>query len=194
MKVAIIKYNAGNVRSVQNALNRFGVDSVVTGDPETLGNADKVIFPGVGEASTAMEFLRRDRLDVVIRSLNQPVLAICLGMQLLGKSTEENETACLGIMPYRTRRFPANGIKVPQIGWNRISNLNSPLFDGLNEGSPVYFVHSYYVGTGKDTTATAVHGDHFSAAAAIRNFHAVQFHPEKSGSVGAKIIENFLRM
>jgi len=193
MNVAIVKYNAGNTQSVINALGRLGVESVVTDDAETLRAADRVIFPGVGEASSAMKYLRERRLDEVIRSLRQPVLGICLGMQLLCKFSEENETDCLGILPCSVRRFPDSDLKVPQIGWNNIRALNSALFDEVADESYVYFVHGYYVEKGAETIATAEYGTEFSAAAQHKNFYSVQFHAEKSGAVGAKILENFLK-
>jgi glutamine amidotransferase len=194
MKVAIVKYNAGNVQSVKNSLRRLGIEAVVTNDAAMLQCADKVIFPGVGEASTAIAYLREKNLDAVIRSLRQPVLAICLGMQLLCVSSEENDTACLGILPYQVRRFPQDGVKVPQVGWNNISNLTSPLFENVAEAEHVYFVHSYFVPAGEHTISTASHGIEFSAAVAYRNFYGVQFHPEKSGAAGAMILENFLKV
>lgn len=194
MKIAIVKYNAGNIQSVKSALNRVGIEPVLTDDPETLRTADKIIFPGVGEASSAMNYLRERKLDTSIKSLTQPVLAICLGMQLLCESSEENDTECLGILPYRVRRFPDDGIKVPQIGWNNISNLTSRLFADVAEDSRVYFVHSYFVGDGEHTIAEATYGPKFSAAVEHKNFFGVQFHPEKSGRIGAKIIENFLNV
>jgi len=194
MKVAIVKYNAGNTQSVINALGRLGVESVITDDAETLRAADRVIFPGVGQASSAMNYLRERRLDEVIRSLQQPVLGICLGMQLLCEFSEENDTDCLGILPYSVRRFPENGTKVPQIGWNNISGLKSALFESVAEDSFVYFVHGYYVEKGAETIATADYGVEFSAAVQHQNFYAVQFHTEKSGAVGATILENFLKI
>ena len=194
MKVAIVKYNAGNVESVKNALNRLSVEPVLTDDAETLASADKVIFPGVGEASTAMNYLRRKGLDKVIKSLTQPVLGICLGMQLLCESSEENATECLGILPSRVRRFEAGGLKIPQMGWNNIFDLKSGLFAGVAENSYVYFVHSFYVETGAATVAACDYGMKFSAAVYHKNFYAVQFHTEKSGAVGARILENFLKI
>jgi glutamine amidotransferase len=193
LKVAIVKYNAGNVQSVANALHRLGIDPVLTDDAEDLRSADKVIFPGVGEASTAMNYLRERQLDTVIKSLTQPVLAVCLGMQLICESSEENDATCLGILPYRVRRFIGE-VKVPQIGWNVISKLRSPLFAGIEHGSHVYFVHSYFVENGEYTIAETPYGIDFSAAVKHENFYGVQFHPEKSGRVGAKILENFLNL
>lgn len=193
MKVAIVKYNAGNVQSVTNSLIRLGVEPLVTEDAEILRSADKVIFPGVGEASSAMKHLCERNLDAIIIALKQPVLAICLGMQLLCESSEENDTECFGILPYRVTRFPI-GVKVPQMGWNNISGLRSPLFEGVAEGSPVYFVNSYFVEKGEHTIADTTYGTEFSAGLRHENFYAVQFHPEKSGPVGAKILENFLKI
>jgi len=194
VKIAIVKYNAGNTASVANALQRLGAESIVTDDPETLASVDKVIFPGVGEASTAMAHLRDRRLDQVIRSLAQPLLGVCLGMQLLCASSEENDTQCLGLLPYGVKRFAGNNLKVPHMGWNSISDLRGPLFEGVDEDSFVYFVHGYYVETGEHSTAACEYGTKFSAAVAFRNFHAVQFHTEKSGAVGERILENFLKL
>jgi glutamine amidotransferase len=193
MKIAIVKYNAGNTQSVVNALLRLGVEPQVTAAPDELQAADRVIFPGVGEASSAMRYLREKKLDVVIKNLRQPVLGVCLGMQLLGASSEENETECLGILPYRVRRFK-DDLKVPQMGWNNIFNLKSKLFEGVAENSFVYFVHSYFMETGAETVAAANYGLDFSAAVNKDNFYAVQFHTEKSGEVGERILENFLNL
>jgi glutamine amidotransferase len=194
MRIALVKYNAGNVESVKNALARLDVEPILTDDAETLKSADKVIFPGVGEASTAMRFLREKNLDDTIKNLTQPVLGICLGMQLLCESSEENSTECLGIFPYRVKRFVSTDLKVPQMGWNTVSNLKSPLFENVAENSYVYFVHSFYVETGAATIATCDYALNFSAAIQHRNFYAVQFHAEKSGAVGERILENFLKI
>lgn len=194
MRVAIVKYNAGNVESVKNALNRLGVEPILTDDAKTLQTADKVIFPGVGESSSAMSYLRERNLDETLKSLSQPVLGICLGMQLLCEFSEENETKCLGILPYRVRRFDDSNLKIPQIGWNNIFDLKSDLLKGIVENSFVYFVHSFYVESGTETIATCDYGLNFSAAIQHENFYAVQFHAEKSGAVGAKILENFLKI
>jgi imidazole glycerol-phosphate synthase subunit HisH len=194
MKVAVVKYNAGNVESVKNALNRLGFEPLLTDDAETLASADKVIFPGVGEASTAMNYLRAKNLDKVIKSLAQPVLGICLGMQLLCEVSDENDTACLGILPYRVRRFESSELKIPQIGWNNVFDLQGDLFNGVTENSYVYFVHSFYVEKGAETIAACDYGIKFSAAVNHKNFYAVQFHTEKSGAVGARILENFLKI
>ncbi|HEX8286702.1 MAG TPA: imidazole glycerol phosphate synthase subunit HisH [Pyrinomonadaceae bacterium] len=192
MKVAIVKYNAGNVESVKNALNRLGVEPILTEDAETLRSADKVIFPGVGEASSAMRYLKERNLDAVIKDLTQPVFGVCLGMQLLCDFSEENSTECLGILPYAVRKFETGELKIPQIGWNNIHDLKSPLFAGIPENSFVYFVHSFYVESGAETIAAADYGLNFSAAVNHRNFYAVQFHTEKSGAVGERILNNFL--
>lgn len=194
MKIAIVKYNAGNVESVKNALRRLGVEPILTDDPERLKTADRVIFPGVGEASSAMRFLRERNLDEAIKSLKQPVLGICLGMQLLCDYSEENQTRCLGILPLQVKRFTAENLKIPQIGWNKISGLRSKLFDGIAENSHVYFVHSFYVPLNAAAIAAADYGLNFSAAIRHENFYAVQFHAEKSGAVGERILENFLKI
>ena len=192
MKIAVVKYNAGNTQSVTNALERLGIAPVVTDAAEELRAADKVIFPGVGEASTAMNYLRARRLDEVIKSLTQPVLGICLGMQLFGAFSDENETVCLGIVPARAHRFDSADLKVPHIGWNNLTALQSPLFANIAENEFVYFVHAYYMETGAATIATTKYGVPFSAAIQYNNFYGVQFHPEKSGAVGAQILENFI--
>lgn len=194
MKVAIVKYNAGNIASVANALSRLGVDATVSDDANELRDAERVIFPGVGEASSAMKYLRERKLDEVIVSLTQPVLGICLGMQLLCSSSEENDTECLGLLPYRVRRFREGELKVPHMGWNRITSFRGPLFDGIEEGAYVYFVHGYFVEKGDETSARCDYGVEFSAAVETKNFHAVQFHPERSGTVGERILENFLNL
>lgn len=194
MKVAIVKYNAGNTASVANALIRLGVEPLVTDDADGLRAADKVIFPGVGEASSAMAYLQERDLDSVICSLTQPVLGICLGMQLMCEMSEENDTQCLGILPYRVRRFESETLKIPHTGWNRITRLDSPLFAGVADAERVYFVHGFFVETGDRTTATCDYGQKFSAAIGHNNFHAIQFHPEKSGAVGERILENFLKI
>lgn len=194
MKVAIVKYNAGNVESVKNALNRLGVVPVLTDDASELKSADKVIFPGVGEASTAMNYLRERNLDETIKRLRQPVLGVCLGMQLLCEFSEENETECLEILPCKVKRFESENLKIPQMGWNNVFNLKSDLFAGIEENSFVYFVHGYYVETGAETIATSDYTLNFSAAVRHENFYAVQFHAEKSGAIGEKILENFLKL
>jgi glutamine amidotransferase len=194
--IAIVKYNAGNIRSVQLALDRLGVESVWTDDPDTLYRADKVLFPGVGEASSAMRYLRERGLDEVLRQLQQPTLGICLGLQLFCLHSEEGETACLGIFDEPVRRFlPGQAhLKIPHMGWNTLDSLSGPLFKGIPEKSYVYFVHSFFATTGMDTTAHCQYGVHFSAAMQKNNFFAVQFHPEKSGPVGLQILANFLKL
>lgn len=193
--IAIIDYNAGNVQSVLFALERLGVSATLTADHELIRRADKVIFPGVGEASTTMAFLRERGLDELIRSLTQPVLGICLGMQLLCQHSEENDTHCLGIIPQEVRLFrPKHGEKVPHMGWNNLHVRKNGLFTEAQEGQYVYFVHSYYVEEGPFTTAVANYTLPFSAALQKDNFYATQFHPEKSGSVGEQILKNFLTL
>ena len=195
MNIVIIDYNAGNVRSVQFALHRLGVEAQLTGDAAAIQQADKVIFPGVGEANTTMAFLRERGLDEVIRRLKQPVLGICLGMQLLCQHSEENDTDCLGIIPQDVLRFrPQAGEKIPHMGWNSIRDLDNGIFDPELEEEYVYFVHSYYVESGPYTIATTDYVQPFSAALHKDNFYATQFHPEKSGNVGAKILEHFLAL
>ncbi len=196
MKIAIIKYNAGNIQSVLYALERLGVTATVTDDPSILATSDKVIFPGVGEASTAMAYLKARNLDQLIRSLKQPVLGICLGMQLMCQHSAENDTPCLGIFDEQVLAFKSNEatIKVPQIGWNTISNLKSGLFNGVTENSFTYFVHGYYAGLGNNSIATTNYILDYSSALQKNNFYGVQFHPEKSASVGEKIIQNFLAL
>ena len=193
MEVVIIKYNAGNVVSVTNTLNRLGVEPVYTDDPEVIRKADKVIFPGVGEASTAMNYLRKQKLDELIPSLKQHFLGICLGLQLMCDYSEENDTQCLGVFNLPVRRFQ-NTMKVPQIGWNLITDLKTPLFAGLPDHPYIYFVHSYFAETGPDTIATSDYANVFSAGLHRDNFYAIQGHPEKSGKTGQKIIENFLNL
>ena len=196
MKVAVVKYNAGNIRSVDYALKRLGVEAVITADKEELQSADKVIFPGVGEAETTMNHLKATGLDELIKNLRQPVLGICLGMQLMCRYSEEGGVDCLNIFDVDVKRFvpQRHEDKVPHMGWNRIGNLESKLFKGMQGGEYVYFVHSYYPELCPDTIATAVHGVMFSAALKYENFYGTQFHPEKSGDAGEKIIENFLKL
>ena len=194
MKVAVVKYNAGNIQSVMNALRRVGVDPVLTDNPVELRKADRVIFPGQGEASHAMEYLQTHGLDQVIKSLTQPVLGICIGQQLMCEHSEEGNVDCLGIFPAQVLRFhpQKHEQKVPHMGWNQLENVQDPLLGGINEGAFVYFVHSFYVPTTDYTIATTNHILSFSSAMRKDNFMATQFHPEKSGSVGERILTNFL--
>lgn len=196
MNVAIIKYNAGNIYSVVNALRRLGVEPLLTDDTEELGRADRVLFPGQGEAGNIMRYLRANRLDELIRNLKQPVLGICVGQQLLCRHSEEGDTDCIGIFDADVRRFrpERHEDKVPAMGWNSLHDMKSPLFKGLREDDYVYFVHSYYVPLCSDTIATADHILSYSAALQHGNFYATQFHPEKSGRVGETIIKNFLEL
>ena len=202
MNLVIIKYNAGNIQSVLYALERIGCKATVTDNAAMISEADKVIFPGVGEARTAMDYLRDRGLDEVIRGLRQPVLGICLGMQLLCSYSEENDTPCLGIFEEKVRRFaPENAaaaasghaaIKVPQIGWNNIYDLKSLLFDGVDNGSFCYFVHGYYAALGDHTIARTDYVLPYSSGLHRGNFYGVQFHPEKSAQTGEKILRNFI--
>lgn len=193
MKLVIIKYNAGNIQSVLYALERIGQEAVVTDDPARIMAADKVIFPGVGEASTAMGYLRERGLDGVILGLKQPVLGICLGMQLMCSYSEENDTTCLGIFQERVKHFSGEGgLKVPQIGWNNIYDLKTPLFEGVAEESYCYFVHGYYASLGAHTIARTEYGQTYSSALQRDNFYGVQFHPEKSAQIGERILKNFI--
>jgi glutamine amidotransferase len=199
MFVAIIKYNAGNIMSVDYALQRLGVTALVTDDPVHIKAADKVIFPGVGEASTTMKYLKEKKLDRLISELRQPVLGICLGLQLMCCYSEEGDTKCIGIFNEHVKKFlpPANDVnrmKVPHMGWNTITNLMTNLFDSISEQQFTYFVHSYYAEIGKDTIAECNYILPFSAALHRNNFYATQFHPEKSGRTGSRIIENFLAL
>jgi glutamine amidotransferase len=191
--IAIVKYNAGNIRSVMNALNRMDVPHILTDNPEELRAADKVILPGVGEANTAMKYLREKNLDQVIRDLKQPFLGICLGMQLMCAYSEENDTDCLGLIPERVKKFPPKD-KVPHMGWNNFVELKTPLFEGITLNDDVYFVHSYFVEVGPDTIGTTNYILNFSSAIQRNNFYGVQFHPEKSAEVGERILSNFLKL
>ena len=197
MKVAVIKYNAGNIQSVLFALERIGVQATVSDDPEQIITSDKVIFPGVGEASTAMKYLSERNLDKVISSLHQPVLGICLGMQLMCDHSEENNTNCLRIFEdVKVKKFvlTENNIKIPQIGWNNINNLKTALFNSIESNSFCYYVHSYYAELSKYTIATTEYGKLYSAALNKDNFFGVQFHPEKSATTGETILKNFLAL
>ena len=199
MKIVIIKYNAGNIRSVDFALQRLGVSASITADQDEIRSADRVIFPGVGEASTTMSYLKNHKLATLICDLKQPVLGICLGLQLMCAHSEENATECLGIFPEKVRKFVPQPketalFKVPHMGWNSISGLRTPLFNHISEEEYFYFVHSYYATAGVDIAATCNYLVPFSAALQRDNFYATQFHPEKSGKTGAKILENFINL
>jgi len=191
--IAIIKYNAGNIKSVENAIKRAGFDCIVTDDKDKIKQADKVIFPGVGEASSAMAYLKEHKLDILLKSLTQPVLGICLGLQLMCSHSEEGDTECLGIFDAKVKKFPPKDI-VPQMGWNNLQNIKSEVLKGICEEDDVYFVHSYYAELNKDTIATCDYILPFSAAMQKGNFYAMQFHPEKSASVGEKILKNFFEL
>ena len=194
MKVVIVKYNAGNIRSVLFALERIGVTALVTDDHDEIRSADRVIFPGVGEASSAMNYLKEKGLDKLICSLKQPVLGICLGMQLMCLHSEENDTTCLGIFDQKVKRFSeSTGMKVPQIGWNNVYGLKTNLFSGVPDQSYMYFVHGYYVEMCENAIAVTNYVAEYSSAIQKNNFYAVQFHPEKSGDAGQKILENFIK-
>ena len=196
MEVAIIKYNAGNICSVDCALKRLGITPVITADEALLRRADKVIFPGVGEAGTTMEYLREHGLDRIIRSLQQPVLGICIGMQLLCRHSEEGDADCLGIFDAEVKRFVSqrHEDKIPHMGWNSLSSMDHALFSGVPKESFVYYVHSYYVPVNPATIATTDYIVPFRAALHKDNFYATQFHPEKSGSVGELVLRNFLQL
>lgn len=196
MGVVIIKYNAGNIFSVEHAFKRLGVEAVVTADKELIRKADKVVFPGVGEASSTMHHLRETGLDVLIPSLTQPVLGFCLGMQLMCSYSEEGNVDCLNIFDSQVKRFvpQRHEDKVPHMGWNNITDVKSAIFDPSLENQFVYFVHSYYVALSEHTAATTDYIHPFSAAMHKDNFYATQFHPEKSGSVGEQILKNFLKI
>ena len=193
MKIAIIKYNAGNVASVMYALDRIGVNYSLTDEEEEIRRADKVIFPGVGEASTAMAYLREKQLDRLIPTLKQPVLATCIGMQLLCRHSEENNTKCMGVFDVEIKRFQSTDLKIPHVGWNSIAAQGkNPLMQGLQASEYVYFVHSYYAPVNAYTSAICDYVQPFSAMLQKDNFYAAQFHAEISGQVGQRIIENFL--
>lgn len=196
MKVAVVKYNAGNIFSVLHALKRLGVDPILTDDVETLMSADRILFPGQGEARSAMEYLRKHRLDEVLVEVKQPFLGICIGQQLMCRHSEEGDVDCLGVFPVDVKRFQPleHQQKVPHMGWNQLYDLQTPLMKGLNEQDFAYFVHSYYVPTCEFTIAKTDYIHPFSAALHRDNFYATQFHPEKSGRVGERIIQNFLEL
>ena len=196
MNVAVVKYNAGNIYSVIHALQRLGVNPILTDNPEELQKADKILFPGQGEASNAMRYLREHGLDKVITELKNPILGICIGQQLMCRHSEEGDTDCLGIFDADVLRFQPqkHEDKVPHMGWNQLENPTSELFKGFCEGEFVYFVHSFYVPVCSNTIATTQYIKPFSAALHKDNFYATQFHPEKSGSVGERIIKNFLEL
>ena len=191
--IAIIKYNAGNIRSVGNALNRLGYSSVITDDKSEIEKADKVIFPGVGEASSAMNYLREKHLDKIITSLKQPVLGICLGLQLMCRHSQEADTGCLNIFDSDVVRFPQSD-KVPHMGWNNFTSVKGDLFKGIDLTDDVYYVHSYYAELSPFTMAICDYILPFSASMQRDNFYATQFHPEKSASVGERILKNFLEL
>lgn len=191
--IAIVKYNAGNISSVKNALDRLGEESIISDDPALLKSADKVIFPGVGEASTAMAYLRKRGLDKVLVELQQPVLGICLGLQLMCTWSEEGDTAALGIFDTRVLKFPPED-KVPHIGWNNFTSLGGRLFEGISMAQDVYYVHSYYAEVNSQTVATCTYINEFACSLQKDNFYATQFHPEKSAGVGEKILTNFLAL
>ena len=191
--IAIVKYNAGNIRSVQNALDRLGYDSIITDNPEELRSAEKVIFPGVGEAQSAMNYLQKRGLDKVITQLQQPVLGICLGLQLLCRHSEEGDVQCLGVFENDVKLFPAEDI-VPHMGWNHFQKIDGKLFKGLEPTDNVYFVHSYYATLSPSTGSVCDYILPFSASLEKDNFYAAQFHPEKSGTVGSNILKNFLEL
>ncbi len=196
MNIAIVKYNAGNIQSVIHALNRLGIDPILTDNAEELQAADKVIFPGVGEASTAMQYLKNAGLDQVIPHLTNPVLGICVGLQLMCAHSEEGDTEGLGIFPLKVKKFEAiEDFKVPHMGWNKLEQTQTHLFDQLHGlDSYVYYVHSYYCELGEDTVASTTYVNQYSAALHKGNFYAVQFHPEKSGHAGHQLLENFIKL
>jgi glutamine amidotransferase len=195
MNVVVIRYNAGNIQSVLFALQRLGITPILSSDPTIISKADKVIFPGVGEASSTMKELKKSGLDKTITGLKQPVLGICLGLQLMCNHSEEGNADCLNIFPLKVKKFiPKDNLKVPHVGWNNITELKGPLFKGVAESSFVYYVHSFYAEKGNDTIAMGNYINPFSAAISKDNFHAVQFHPEKSGTVGEAILKNFIEL
>ena len=194
MKLVIIDYGAGNIKSIEFAFERLGVHAVLSSNPQEIKEADKVIFPGVGAAGAAMKKLKESGLDQLIPQLKQPVLGICLGMQLMCKHSQENDTQGLGIFDVAVLKFDAQQVKVPQIGWNKITDVSTPLMNSIVEGSYIYMVHSYYVPRCKDTIATSTYDLSYSAALHKDNFYGTQFHPEKSSSVGEQLLKNFLAL
>ena len=196
MEVAVIKYNAGNIYSVVHGLTRLGIKPIVTDDANTIKKADCVLFPGQGEASQTMEYLKSQKLDILIKDLEQPVLGICIGMQLLCSHSEEGDTDCLGIFDIPVKRFTPqkHDLKIPHMGWDTLTNLKTPLFNGIEDNDYVYFIHSYYVPLNPYTIATNDYVQPFSAAIHKDNFYATQFHPEKSGVIGEHILKNFLNI
>jgi len=194
MKLVIIDYGAGNIKSIEFAFERLGVHAVLSSNPQEIKEADKVIFPGVGAAGAAMKKLKESGLDQLIPQLKQPVLGICLGMQLMCKHSQENDTQGLGIFDVDVLKFDAQQVKVPQIGWNKITDVSTPLMNSIVEGSYIYMVHSYYVPRCKDTIATSTYDLSYSAALHKDNFYGTQFHPEKSSSVGEQLLKNFLAL
>lgn len=198
--VTIIDYGTGNLRSVTNALERLGAAYRLSADPQEIMEAGRVLLPGVGEARTAMQLLRERGLCDTLRSLTQPTLGICLGMQLLCSHSEEGDTECLGVFPNKVRHFDSSDIKVPHVGWNSIHNLKSPLYEGIEEGAYVYYVHSYFADMSQEsdlktiTAATTHYPEPFSGSLAQDNYYGCQFHPEKSGAVGERILANFLKL
>ncbi|GAA0745497.1 imidazole glycerol phosphate synthase subunit HisH [Gaetbulibacter jejuensis] len=193
MKVTIIDYGAGNIKSIQFAFNRLGVEAILTNNSEEIKSADRVIFPGVGEASSAMNMLKRSKLNLLIPELKQPVLGICLGMQLLCNFTEEGNTQGLGVFNVSVKRF-SDALKVPQMGWNSITDLKSPLFKNNNEQDYMYLVHSYFAEVCNQTIAKTNYGLTYSSALQNKNFYGVQFHPEKSSTAGEQILKNFIEL
>jgi glutamine amidotransferase len=193
MKIVIIDYGAGNIKSIQFALNRLGVKAVLSNNPKDILSADKVIFPGVGEASSAMKMLKDSQLDIVIPSLKQPVLGICLGMQLMCRLTEEGDTKGLGIFDVNVKRF-SNDVKVPQMGWNTITNLKSTLFNEVRDNEYMYLVHSYYADLCNETISETTYGLVYSSSLQKDNFYGVQFHPEKSSKAGEQLLKNFIEL
>lgn len=195
--IAIVDYDTGNLRSVCNAFERIGAEYILTSDPRAIRHADRVLLPGVGEASSAMGKLQERGLAEVVKSLTQPVLGICIGMQLMCRHSEEGNVGCMDIFHVDVRRLRADegsGVKVPHMGWNEVSGLRSPLFDGVNEGDFFYFVHSFAAGTCHETIAVSENGTRFSAALNAGNFYGTQFHPEKSGRLGEVILRNFMAL